>query len=288
MCSPMTQPLRALYGNTWLRLGVAVLGALVALACGATPTYLGTAPARDLRLSVSFTDAFAAGDGLVQMRVDIADPSKGGLVLLSGGQRLTCDGVSDPRESAGSWSFAAFSIPRQPPGGAYTCVYTDERGQHTTATIAMPPGRFAITSPVAGAHVPIAGGVDQPLVIHYDFPSPPGYVAPAPGQAAAPPAQGPYAIVGGGAGCGEIPPAPVQCPPQDGGQQPATGVYFLSDAQAAPGNRFEQTVSVPGYIYLWLRMRWLAPAGGFQRIEVDTEDQTPIVPITWTARAGGA
>jgi hypothetical protein len=303
--SPLMHALRAIRGNTVLRVGLAILGAVIVLACGATPTPLKTAPARDLQLSFEMVGAYTSADGLVQMKVYVSDPSKGGLVALSGSQRLTCDGVSgDMQGAGGGWWTAYFALPRQPSGGAYTCVYTDERGQQTTATIAMPPGRFAITSPAAGAHVPIPGPLglkatvtpspnqahdpawlDQPLVIHYVFPRLSGYVPPPSGQSVTPPPQGPYAIVGADAGCGDIPPTPVLCPPVHGSGQSPTGIYYLSDAAYASGQGFDQIVPGPGYIYFSLGMHWSAPAGGFRSIVVESED-VATVPIVWTAGAG--
>ena len=291
---------------------IAVLA--VILACGGQPPkLLKTAPASELQLGIQLDNALVAGDAPVQITVRVSDPSSGGLVGLTGGQRLTCGGVSDPVDEASgnSWDVAQFLVPRQPPGGAYTCVYTDEGGLQTTATIPVPLAQLAFTSPTAGAHVPIPtlaadqaittppatasaspspAPVSQPLVIHYTFPVPPGYTPPLPSQPFTLTAwnpyvnfadQGPHAQVEAYPGSGSIPPAPQQCAEQCILGQAAIGTYVLSFVNAPSGVGFQQIVPGPGYIELSLVMQWSPPAGGFQAILVDTQDSVAI-PIVWT------
>ncbi len=311
--------------DTRLRIAVSFLAALIVMACGATPVLLTTAPAGDLQLSIRLTGAFTTTDGPVELRVTIQDPSKGGFVALNGGQRLTCEGVSDPNDEDHPWTGAVFLVPRQPPGGAYTCVYTDEHGQRTTLTLPVPSGRVAFVSPAAGARVPIPQPPNEPtataaatpvpsqptplsLVIHYTFPSPPGYTAPQADSTSTPAAQGagPYATIFGEVGCGAPPPLPQQpsvpaqnanatstegaapapttptgpaCIPVYGDVAAATGTYVMSGMHGVY-YRFSGILTGPGWIHLEFQMRWSAPAGGFKYIQVDTRDDVS-TPITW-------
>lgn len=276
----------------------------VILACGGTVRFLTAAPARELQLAIQIDNALVAGDAPVQITVRVSDLSRGGLVALSGGQRLTCGGVSDPADEAfqSDWNFARFLVPRQPPGGAYTCVYTDESGLQTTATIPVLLAQLAFTSPTAGAHVRISAPfepqsvatppanapclsnqVRQLVVIHYTFPVPPGYTPPLPDQPVSPrfADQEPYATVTAQAGIGSFSPPPAQCYEPRGSGLAATGTYVLSFVNAPSGVGFQQIVPGPGYIELSLAMQWLPPAGGFQAIVVDTQDSVAI-PIVWT------
>ncbi len=282
----------------------------VILACGATtPITIKKAPASELQLAILLDNALVAGDAPVQITVRVFDLSRGGDVALSGGQRLTCGGVDDPGDEASGkpWNLAKFLVPRQPPGGAYTCVYTDESGLQTTATIPVPLAPLASTSPTAGAHVPISAPfepqsvatpadarclinqVRQVVVVHYTFPVPPGYTPPLPSQSYTPEPriysnvadQGLYAIVTAQAGIGSVSPPPAQCYEPSGSGQAATGTYVLSFVNTPSGVEFQQIVPGPGFIKLSLAMGWSPPAGGFQTILVDTQDSVAI-PITWT------
>ncbi len=276
----------------------------VILACGATtPITIKKAPASELQLAILLDNALVAGDAPVQITVRVFDLSRGGDVALSGGQRLTCGGVDDPGDEASGkpWNLAKFLVPRQPPGGAYTCVYTDESGLQTTATIPVPLAPLAFTSPTAGAHVPISAPfepqsvatpadarclinqVRQLVVVHYTFPVPPGYTPPLPDQPVSPrfADQEPYATVTAQAGIGSFSPPPAQCYEPSGSGLAATGTYVLSFVNTPSGVGFQQIVPGPGYIELSLAMQWLPPAGGFQAILVDTQDSVAI-PIVWT------
>ena len=285
----------------------------VAVTCGA-PSYLKKAPASELQLAIQLDNALVAGDAPVQITVRVDDPSSNVGVALSDGQRLTCGGVSDPGDEAfqHAWDVARFLVPRQPPGGAYTCVYTDESGQQTTATIPVPLAPLAFISPTAGAHVPIPTSLEpqpvasppafacvfntqlrQPLLIHYTFPVPPGYTPPLPSQSFPLPSwpayndfavQKPYAIVTAQAGYGVFSPLPGECGESSGPGQAATGTYALSlvvNYSSYQSDQFERFVPEPGYIMLNLAMQWLPPAGGFHAILVNTQDSLTI-PITWT------
>lgn len=57
---------------------------------------------------------------------------------------------------------ASVAVP--PPSGAYTCVYTDERGQQTTLHVRPPTGDLRILSPARGATLHIPGPPPGPPV----------------------------------------------------------------------------------------------------------------------------
>jgi hypothetical protein len=285
----------------------AVLAGAVALACGATPLFVTTAPAADLELHVEILGLYGPPQDQVHLSVTIEDPSKHSLVALTTSHRLTCDGVTNPNQAVQPWWAASFVVPRVAPGGAYTCVYTDERGRHTTATIDIPPTPFAIIAPSAGAAVPLPGWlapqatvtatadaartgqtIVQPLLIRYDFPSPPGYTPPSPSKSFVPPAQGPYALVSGGAGCGPVLYSTMLYPPVSPYGQAATGAYALIGPPHPPVFycALMPPLPAPGFIYLTLSTRWTAPAGAFRGIQVATRDYT-VIPITWMAPTKG-
>lgn len=85
--------------------------------------------------------------------------------ILGAGQRLTCNGVlvRRPDTNAQGYGFpeGTVTVPRQPPGGRYIFVYTDERGRQTTVVVPAPLMDFAITSLAASARVPIPRRVDR-------------------------------------------------------------------------------------------------------------------------------
>jgi hypothetical protein len=308
--------------NGRLHIAVSFLAALIMLACSVVHVTVTKAPAEDLSLTLSLIGAFTTTNGPVELHVSIQDPSKGGNVMLSGGQRLTCDGVSDHNEKDHPWQGADFLVPRQPPGGAYTCDYADERGQRTTLTLPVPVGRVVIVSPTAGAHVPIPQPPTEPtataaatpvpsqpsassLVIHFTFPSPPGYTAPPADSTSTPPVQWsePYATIFVTAGCAAPPHLPQQptvsaqnasatstaggtpaspgpaCAPAWGDVVAPTGTYVMSSMHGM-SYRFPGIRTGPGWIQLHYDMHWLAPAGGFKYIEVATYDDV-VIPITW-------
>src|SRR5262249_10947475 len=62
---------------------------------------------------------------------------------------------------------------RQPPGGSYHLVYTDEHGATTSGVIPVPTGHFALRSPSQGATMLVPpSGSHQVVVIHLAVPVP--------------------------------------------------------------------------------------------------------------------
>jgi hypothetical protein len=67
---------------------------------------------------------------------------------------LTCNGVTIPEVDSGRSidpPTRAVTVPRQPPGGAYTFVYTVETGHQTTVVVPAPQVDLGVTQPVANA-----------------------------------------------------------------------------------------------------------------------------------------
>lgn len=263
----------------------AVLVPLI-LACGEDPIpqRLKTAPASQLQLFLRF-DSTASQPShplppdkvLVTAWFQTAQVQ----VVPSGGQTLICDGINLEMPAL---------LDRQPPGGVYTCVYTDERGQRTTVVITMPAGMLAITNPPAGASVPIptslphatplppkAGLKDlpprvlhEPLTISYTMPAlPPGGQARVSAIAGCPP-------LPGGMVCDK-----AYGPTVYGAESAAhNGTYVLADSPSSISG-FDYLAPGPGYVTLTLAMGWPLPAQGFQLVYVEMRASVTN-PVTWT------
>jgi hypothetical protein len=133
------------YRKNLPRLLTVLLFVPVILACGATPVPEMTAPARDISLYFNLAGAYGSmpeGDygsvphttiPSVIMMVSLFDRVSGGPFVLSNGQRLKCEGHTDP--AAAHLGYAHFTLVRRPPGQFYTCIYTDERGVSTAVEV---------------------------------------------------------------------------------------------------------------------------------------------------------
>ncbi|HEY7343454.1 MAG TPA: hypothetical protein VH591_21470 [Ktedonobacterales bacterium] len=153
---------------------------LAILACGISlgshvgyhPPPVTHLPASQLRLAIQITGQYehyggSSGAPTVQISVRITEGTNPSESSLPDKATLTCNGVDIKRNAYG------FSppCPRQPPGGAYRLVYTDEHGAKTTVVIPVPAGTFAILSPQDGATVPIpTNGV---LPVRFTIPTAP-------------------------------------------------------------------------------------------------------------------
>lgn len=269
-------------------LALAVVLVPLILACGASLQTLKTAPASQLQLWLTF-DYDSIPMGSVSVTAEFRTARQGS-VVLTGGQSLYCDGVNLVGYS-GKVRVGASEpwLHRQPPGGAYTCVYTDERGQRTTVTIPVPTGTLAITNPAVGAQVPIPPPVPkptpvtplptsglapprvlhEPLVINYTMPVlPPGG----------------HAVVQGTAGCPRTSGGMV-CDTVHGPQSAAQGgTYVLADPQPPIASGFDYLYPGPGYVSLALTMDWSPAPQGFQQIHVETRESVTNA-VTWTPGA---
>ncbi|HEX5439720.1 MAG TPA: hypothetical protein VFW76_02475, partial [Ktedonobacterales bacterium] len=81
---------------------------------------------------------------------------------------LTCNGKDVKPHTT---NLVPPTCPRQPPGGAYHIVYTDEHGAKSTVVIPVLAGPFAILSPQDGAAVPIP--TNGTLPVRFTIPTAP-------------------------------------------------------------------------------------------------------------------
>lgn len=262
------QEIRSRKKLLWLLLPLG--GALVILlACGAAPNTVATAPASTMNLSIRIDNQLIPDSTgtMVSIYVTFSNASEG--FVLSGKQTLTCNGVKLP-SGAVRWA-----VPREPPGGAYTFVYTDERGHQTTLIVPVPKGTFQVLSPTPDASVPIpmhtrytplASATPGPrspelvnaLSIHYHFPL-------VPQNATA--TMSAYASSSNSAVYGT--------------EEPATGTYLLSDAGMPYGQGFEAFPPGPGVITTKTSIDWTPPASGFHTVQV-VYGASLVYAITWT------
>ena len=153
---------------------------LATLACGISlGSHIGYRPppathllASQLRLAIQIGGQYEqystpGGAPTVQIAVRVFEGTNTSEVSLPDKAALTCNGTDIKRNSNG------FSppCPRQPPGGAYRLVYTDEHGAKTTVVIPVLTGTFAILSPQDGATVPIP--TNGTLPVHFTIPTAP-------------------------------------------------------------------------------------------------------------------
>ena len=153
---------------------------LATLACGISfgshigyrPPPATHLPASQLRLEIQISGQYEqygnpSGAPTVGIAVRVFEGTKASESSLADKATLTCNGVDIKRNAYG------FSppCPRQPPGGAYRLVYTDEHGARTTVVIPVPTGTFAILSPQDGASIPIP--TNGALPVRYTIPTAP-------------------------------------------------------------------------------------------------------------------
>ena len=266
---------------------VAAAAILVAiLACMTTPRVtVKSAPANQLQISLTFFYGKIHGlnpqlrqdEVIIAARVEMV---KAPNIAFGGGQRFTCNGANMLRGDQ--------RIKRQPPGGQYTCVYTDEKGTQTTLVIPVPAGQFMVIDPSSDAKVAIPSIVTaippgapitpqstqgvtdtgqlphQPLAITYTMPAiPTGALATvsAWGSCAKPDC----AILGR-----TLSPAPT------------SGVYVFDDAVSTGTSDFGPGA---GDLEFSLRMGWSPEPQGFNRVAVEVDD-TIAIPVTWVAASG--
>jgi hypothetical protein len=256
-------------------LGVVLLVPLLA-ACEETPTVHKVIPTQALRFHFDITGMysndllFVASDPDVHMDVHV-DILSGGSTALDGGERLTCDGQTDPAEKR-PWRSLTFRLPRRSPGEFYRCVYTNEVGAATQLAVPVPFGNLAFTSPEAHAHLlPLGEGAR--LAIRYIFPLPPGYVPPSTTTNATltPSPDGPSATVHVAAGCGTL--GNNACSDATGRSEPATGSYTLLGSGTA--------IQGPGFLILNLQMHWQLPAENVAGADIQTTDSAKLSIYFW-------
>jgi hypothetical protein len=186
---------------------------------------------------------------------------------------MACNGVTFPH-LRGNFLLQIL-VPRQPAGGAYTCVYTDEKGTRTPFTIPIPAGTLAMTSPKAHDTVPIPRSAtpspDAPptpgtvpssagstLTVHYTAPTIPA---------------GASAVIVAGVDSGSVSIAGVA--------NTVTDTIDISDANLPSGSGFQaMTPGMAGKISLSLDFSWSPSTEAFHQIKIRYTDLLSI-PITW-------
>lgn len=186
---------------------------------------------------------------------------------------MACNGVTFPH-LRGNF-LLQITVPRQPAGGTYTCVYTDEKGIKTPFIIPIPTGILAITAPKAHDTVPIPNSASSSP----GATPPPGTIPPSASSTltvhyTAPtiPAGASVAVVAGA----------------DGGSVSISGVantvtdtVDISDANRPSGSGFQAlTPGMPGEIRLGLDFSWSPSTEAFHKISIHYTDMLSI-PITW-------
>ncbi len=268
--------------------GVVALAVAIFMACGhATPLpVVDHAPASALSLAISFDDNNLVSDSWVMLTVDVF--SGGRQVDLSSKQQLACNGVTFSQSSP--YGGRSVKVNRQPPGGSYAFVYTDEQGRTTSFRVPA-IGRLVLTSPPPGAALPIPPPVTpgptptlstlpegtrspdlahRPLTVRYAVPSLPpysvGYVSM---DAECADSRMHY-------GCGLV---------QGRTTVPAaTGTYSISDASIAYSYGFETFVPGTGYIRSHLQVTWWQVTDFLQvKVAYSSYSDSPVV---WTASRG--
>ncbi len=128
-------------------------------------------PGAELPLRVDITDQFSHLERPdAQVLVRFVGMSE---VPPADNASVTCDGhdVTPRTQGFSSALNGAHPCPRQPPGGAYHIVYTDEHGARTSAVIPVPTGVLAFRAPSDGGTFHFIQ--NQPLVIRLAAPCPP-------------------------------------------------------------------------------------------------------------------
>lgn len=276
-----------------LFMGAAALVA-VGMACGGFPV-LKEAPASALSLSIRLGYETTPTPDKVSLAVSFADGKQS--VQISGKQRLACDGVNlIPQTTPRPVMSASVVVNRQPPGGAYMCVYTDENGKQTTFSFPEPTGHLTITSPHAGAKVPI------PTLTWALSSSPPNVLTPTP-TPEPPVLHNPFMITytlpdapanqlvssisaeaescssaTDETTCSMVVEAREDNPMRD-------GTFLVSDASPldaglAPG--YWRVSPGPGAVRLDLHMGWMLAPQGFRSMSVDVQEHVTTT-FTWVA-----
>ncbi len=149
----------------WLVLPVLAI-ALAIWACGSTPAVTHKA-APQLRLEITFTAQYTGNTDIVLVNVKLYDNETNQLVFAPADAHLTCEGA----DVTPDYRKILWECPRQPAGGAYHFVYTDEHGTATSAVIPVPKGTVALLAPRPGDKVVIPA--NNTLDIRYRTPIPP-------------------------------------------------------------------------------------------------------------------
>jgi hypothetical protein len=186
---------------------------------------------------------------------------------------MACNGVTFPHLRGNI--LLQITVPRQPAGGAYNCVYTDDKGTKTPFIIPIPAGTLAITSPKAHDTVPIPKSASSSpdatptpgtipfsasstLTVHYTAPTVPS---------------GASVTIGAVVESGNV--------SISGTANTVTDTIDISDAGLTSDHGFQAlTPGMPGEIRLRLDFSWSPSTETFHKIKILYTD-IMIIPITW-------
>ncbi|HEX5440251.1 MAG TPA: hypothetical protein VFW76_05165 [Ktedonobacterales bacterium] len=149
--------------SLWLILPVLSI-ALAMWARGSTATITHQS-ATQLRLGITIIAQYTGNTDVVLFETTLFDNNRP--VLPPDNAYLTCEGA----DATPGNQTAMRECPRQPAGGAYRIVYTDEHGVATSAVIPIPKGTVALLTPRPGDTLAIP--VNNTLAIRYTAPVPP-------------------------------------------------------------------------------------------------------------------
>ena len=235
-----------------------VLAMVLAIwACASSPTFTHQ-PAAQLRLGVTIYAQYTGNTNVVLFDTSMFDDTTNRPVLPPDGAHLTCEGA----DATPGYQTTMRECPRQPAGGAYHFIYTDEHGVATSAVIPIPQGTVALLAPRVGDHVAIP--TNNTLNVQYASPvTPPNgsvtidELRAACGEVSSPP-------------CGAVLFAPHTAEVVSGGG----GVFHLTGdfSSFQPGE---------GMVDITVGTHSRASQSGFARVDVTFTDSVA-APITWT------
>ncbi len=246
-------------------------GLTLMLSCYKAPT-ISQASASDLSVLIQILDHTPTAS---KAKISVGFSKGDQVVALSGNLSMACEGVVFPPVQVGS-SQSLITVPRQPDGGVYHCIYTDENGKKTSLAIPTPQGKGQIISPAPGATVHLTeplynstsksrpAGQVTAVTIRYTLPTPPA---------------GARALARAVAYCGPA----YDCVAVSGDEVPATGTYVLTDAHLPYGSGFETfPIGWHSEILLFLRFEWFPSATGFQKVHVIYAGAPLVTDVTWS------
>jgi hypothetical protein len=129
----------------------------------AVPPPVTHLPASQLRLALQITGQYDNTPN-VTVAVLVREAASDSVVSLPDKARLTCNGSNIKP----TFPSTTQPCPREPPGGAYRIVFTDEHGAASTFVVPVPVGSLAFISPRDRSSVPIP--TNNQLTIRFAIP----------------------------------------------------------------------------------------------------------------------
>lgn len=261
-----------------LRLIAAVICAMIALLACSSPqvTSLSTAPAGQLRLMLSFTHLLTPA---AQVIVDVTmSDAHNARLILSGNQHLTVNGQEADFSLIRLGGAYRFTVPRQPDGGEYTIVYTDERGQQTSVVVPAPQRNLTLTAPAAHSQIPIPASGER-LMLRYMAPGlfpPTAQLAHSPNTEMSAGAEGPCRV----ARPDGISATALSCINVSSAQADESGSAMISDTEGLPEYGFGNLAPGAGELYVREDVYGELPSTGFISVLLSVTEVVSI-PITW-------